>query len=163
MNIEFDILAPNFRQAKERWTEAPMLSSHYQALVDSYNGNSFTLIESIRSFIESVCLTTLGEFGKSMQKTDPTATEILVETLICLGFQNSRGTNKLDKVLSAYNRLTDALSDMRNENGPIAHGKDGFLDNITNNHMRAFLLIGDTLIGLLLSALEGKEPDLKFT
>jgi len=163
MDIEFDILVPNFRQAKERWSEAPTLSSHYQSLVDSYKSNSFTLIESIKSFIESVCLTTLVEFGKSMPTADPTTTEMLVETLRCLGFQNTRGASKLDKVLSAYNRLADALSEMRNENGPIAHGKDGFLDNLSNNQMRAFLFIGDTLVGLLLSALEGKEPDLKFT
>lgn len=163
MDIEFDILVPNFRQAKERWVEAPTLASHYQSLVDSYNSNSFTLIELIKSFIESVCLIILVEFGESMPTADPSITEMLVETLKCLGFQNTRGASKLDKVLSAYNRLADALSEMRNENGPIAHGKDGFLDNLTNNHMRAFLFIGDTLVGLLLSALEGKEPDLKFT
>jgi hypothetical protein len=98
-----------------------------------------------------------------MPNADPNTTEMLVETLKCLGFQNTRGASKLDKVLSAYNKLADALSEMRNENGPIAHGKDGFLDTLSNNHMRAFLFIGDTLVGLLLSALEGKEPDLKFT
>jgi abortive infection Abi-like protein len=163
MEIDFDILVPNFRQAKEHWSDAPTLSSHYQSLIDSYTTNSFTLIETIKSFIESVCLTILVEFGKSMPASDPSTTDMLVETLKCLGFQNTRGASKLDKVLSAYNRLGDALSEMRNEHGPIAHGKDGFLDNLSNNHRRAFLLIGDTLIGLLLSALEGKEPDLKFT
>jgi hypothetical protein len=163
MDIEFDILVPNFRQAKERWAEAPTLASHYQSLVDNYESNSFTIVETIKSFVESVCLTTLVEFGKSMPKSDPSTTDMLVETLNCLGFQNTRGASKLDKVLSAYNRIADALTEMRNEHGPVAHGKDGFLDNLTKNHMRAFLFIGDTLVGLLLSALEGKEPDLKFT
>lgn len=163
MEIEFDSLVPNFRQAIERWSEAPTLASHYQSLVDSYNSNSFSIIETIKSFIESVCLTILVEFGKSMPNADPNTTEMLVETLKCLGFQNTRGASKLDKVLSAYNKLADALSEMRNENGPIAHGKDGFLDRLSNDHVRAFLFIGDTLLGLLLSALEGKEPDLKFT
>lgn len=163
MDVELDMLVPNFRLAKEHWSEAPTLANHYQSLVDSYNSNSFSLIETIKSFIESVCLTILVEFGQSMPTADPSTTEMMVETLKCLGFQNTRGASKLDKVLSSYNRLADALSEMRNENGPIAHGKDGFLDNLSNNHMRAFLFIGDTLVGLLLSALEGKEPDLKFT
>lgn len=163
MDVEFDILVPNFRQAKERWSEAPTLTSHYQSLVNSYQSNSFSIIETIKSFIESVCLTILVEFGQSMPTAVPTTTEMLVEALRCLGIQNTRGASKLDKVLSAYNRLADALSEMRNENGPIAHGKDGFLDSLSKNHMRAFLFIGDTLLGLLLSALEGKEPDLKFT
>lgn len=163
MDIEFDVLVPNFRQAKERWAEAPTLANHYQSLVNSYNGNGFALIETIKSFIESVCLTILVEFGQPMPAADPTMTQLLVEALRCLGFQNTRGASKLDKVLSNYNKLADALSDMRNENGTVAHGKDGFLDNLTKDHIRAFLFIGDTLVGLLLSALEGKEPDLKFT
>jgi hypothetical protein len=29
--------------------------------------------------------------------------------------------------------------------------------------MRTYLYIGDAILGLLLSALEGKEPDLEFT
>jgi len=163
MDIDFDTLVPNFRLAKERWPEAPTLSSHYDSLVESYATNNFVLIEIIKSFIESVCLTILVEFGKSMPTSDPSTTDMLVETLKCLGFENTRGASKLDKVLSAYNRLAEALTEMRNENGQIAHGKDGFLDTLTNNHTRAFLFIGDTLVGLLLSALEGKEPDLIFT
>jgi hypothetical protein len=80
-----------------------------------------------------------------------------------LGLQNSRGASKLDKVLSAFNRLSDALSEMRNENGPVAHGKDGFLDAIEDDHARAFLHAGDAIVGLLLNALEGKQPNLLFT
>lgn len=129
----------------------------------SYSSSNFGLIETVKSFIESVCLTILVDFGKSMPSSDPSTTEMLVGTLKCLGFENSRGASKLDKVLSAYNKLADALSDMRNENGQIAHGKDGFLDSLTKNHTRAFLLAGDTILSLLLSALEGKEPELSTT
>ncbi len=142
MEIDLDTLAPNFRLAKERWSDAPTLSGHYQALADSFSSNSFGLIETVRSFIESVCLTILVDFGKTMPNSTPTTTEMFVETLKCLGLENSRGASKLDKVLSAYNRLADGLSDMRNENGQIAHGKDGFLDSLTKNHTRAFLLTG---------------------
>jgi hypothetical protein len=162
-NIDFDTLVPNFRQAQERWPHAPTLLSHYLSLVDSYSTNSFAIIEIIKSFIEAVCLTILVDFGKSMPTATPNTTEMLVETLKCLGLENSRGASKLDKVLSAYNRLADALTEMRNENGQIAHGKDGFLDPLTRDHTRAFLFIGDSLIGLLLSAIEGKDPDLKYT
>jgi hypothetical protein len=163
MEIDLDTLAPSFRLAKERWSDAPTLSGHYQALADSFSSNSFGLIETVRSFIESVCLTILVDFGKAMPNSTPTTTEMFVETLKCLGLENSRGASKLDKVLSAYNRLADGLSDMRNENGQIAHGKDGFLDSLTKNHTRAFLLAGDTILNLLLSALEGKEPELGTT
>ncbi len=163
MEPNFDTLVPNFRLAKERWPNAPMLSSHYQALVESYSSSNFGLIETVKSFVESVCLTILVDFGMSMPSPDPSTTEMLVETLRCLGFENSRGASKLDKVLSAYNRLADALSEMRNVNGQIAHGKDAFLDSLTKNYARAFLLAGDTILNLLLSALDGKEPELRTT
>lgn len=163
METEFDILAPNFRLAKERWPSAPTLSSHYQALVDSYYSNNFGLIETIKSFIESVCLTILVDDGMTMPSSDPSTTEMLVETLKCLGLENSRGASTLGRILSAYNKLADALSFMRNENGQIAHGKDGFLDSLTKNNTRSFLLVGDTILNLLLSALDGKEPELRTT
>ncbi|VAV95285.1 hypothetical protein MNBD_ACTINO02-2293, partial [hydrothermal vent metagenome] len=80
-----------------------------------------------------------------------------------LGLRNTRGANKLDKVLSGFNRLSDALAEMRNETGPVAHGKDGFLDPVTADHARVFLFVGDAILGVLLNAFEGKEPDLSVT
>lgn len=59
--------------------------------------------------------------------------------------------------------MSDALSEMRNENGPVAHGKDGFLDVIEEDHSRSFLHTGDAIVGVLLNALEGKQPNLLVT
>jgi hypothetical protein len=77
--------------------------------------------------------------------------------------QNSKGASKLDSVLSGFNKLADALTEMRNDNGPIAHGRDAFVDAVTVDHARAFLHTGDAILGLLLNALEGKQPDLTVT
>jgi hypothetical protein len=88
---------------------------------------------------------------------------LFIAALKALGLQNSRGASKLDKVLSAFNKMSDALSEMRNENGPVAHGKDGFLDAIEEDHARSFLHTGDAIVGVLLNALEGKQPNLLVT
>lgn len=66
-------------------------------------------------------------------------------------------------MLSAHNKLADALSEARNHDAPIAHGKDGFLDALTNDHLRLYLLTGDTILSLLLGALDGSEPNLIHT
>lgn len=161
--VPLDEIAPNFHQAKHRWPQAPTLANHYDAAVQSYEGNGHSLVETVKSFIECVCLTILGEFGKPMPSANPSTTELLVETLSVLGLKNTRGASKLDRVLSAHNKLADALSDMRNGVSPVAHGKDGFLDNLTGNHLRTYLLTGDTILGLLMAALDGKDPDLQFT
>ncbi len=163
MSSTFDMQLPHLRQALEHWPDAPTLANHYQAVVDSYESNQHGLIETMKSFIECVCLTILGDYGKPMPSASPSSTEMLVEALKVLGLHNTRGASRLDRILSAYNKLSDTLGDMRNENGPIAHGKDGFLDNLTQNHIKPYLFIADTILALLLGVLEGTEPNLKFT
>ncbi len=69
----------------------------------------------------------------------------------------------VQKVFSEFNKLTKALADVRNQTGPVAHGKDAFFDDLSKDHTRAFLFVGDAILGVVLSAIEGKEPNLKFT
>lgn len=59
--------------------------------------------------------------------------------------------------------MADALTWMRNNYDPGAHGKDGFLDTVTTNECRAYLVTADAILALLLAAYEGKEPDLLST
>jgi hypothetical protein len=98
-----------------------------------------------------------------MPSSEPSTTELLVAALDVLGLQNSPGASKLGKLLSAHNKLADALSEIRNEGCPVAHGKDGFLETLTSNERRAFLLTADTILAILLSAHDGTEPDLQHT
>ncbi len=158
-----DTVAPHFRHAMEHWPDAPTLRNHYSAVSESWDGTRHGLVETVKSFVECVCLTILGEYGKPMPSSSPSTTEMLVEALRLLGLQNTREGGNLSRVLSAHNKLADALSDMRDENGPVAHGKDGFLDSLTANQLRTYLVTADTLLALLLAALEGTEPDLQFT
>jgi hypothetical protein len=158
----FDAFVPQFRRAKERWPEAPTLATHYDAVVTSYGSSAYGIIASVKSFIECFCITILGEFGKSAP-SDASTTYLLGEALRTLGLDSGRGASKVGKLFSAHNRMADALNEMRNEHDPIAHGKDGFLDTLTTNECRAFLVTADTILALLLAAYEGTEPDLRYT
>lgn len=158
----FDAFVPQFHRAKERWAEAPTLATHYNAVVQSYEGKGYGIIASVNSFIQCVCITILGEFGKSTP-SDANTTSLLVEGLKTLGLDTGRGSSKFGKLLSAHNKMADALNEMRNEHDPVAHGKDGFLDVLTTNECRAFLVTADTILALILAAYEGTEPDLRFT
>jgi hypothetical protein len=159
----FDTFVPQFHRARERWPEAPTLAQHYTAVVESYQGSSHDIIASIKSFIECVCRTILGEFGKPAPASNSTTTYLLGEALKALGLENSRGASKLDEVLGAHNKMADALSFMRNNYDPGAHGKDGFLDTLTTNEHRAYIVTADSILALLLAAYEGTEPDLRYT
>lgn len=158
----FDAFVPQFRGAKERWPEAPTLATHYDAVVKSYESGAYGIIASVKSFIECICLTVLGEFGKTAP-SDASTTFVLGEALRALGLDSGRGASKVGKLLSAHNKMADALNEMRNEHDPVAHGKDGFLDVLTTNECRAFLVTADTILALVLAAYDGTEPDLRFT
>lgn len=157
------VALPNYRRASDRWPQAPALVHYHAAINHCIAGSGHGVAEHVKSFIECVCITIMGEFGEPLPSADPTSTQLLVAALRVLGLQNSRGASKLDKVLTAFNRMSDALSEMRNENGPVAHGKDGFLDAIEEDHARSFLHTGDAIVGVLLNALEGKQPNLLVT
>lgn len=159
----FDAFVPNFRKFKERWPNAPTLASHYSAVVESYEGSGLDIIATSKSFIECVCRTIIVELGRPDPRSDSTTTYLLGEALRALGLENSRGASKLDDVLSAHNKMADALTSMRNNYDPVAHGKDGFLDTLTTNEYRAYLVTADTILALLLAAYDGKEPDLLST
>ncbi len=160
---DLDALAGNYRRALEHWPDAPTLGTYHDALKASFEGTSHGLVELVKSFIESVCLTILSEFNEAMPSPTPSTTELLVAALRPLGFENTRGASKLDKVLSGFNKLADALSEMRNDHGAVAHGKEAFLDALSADHARAFLHAGDAILSVLLNALEGTEPDLTTT
>lgn len=160
---DLDALAPNYQRAQQRWPDAPTLAKCLDALRACFDTNAHGLVEHVKSFIESVCLTIMGELREPMPSAAPSSTDLLVAALGPLGLRSTRGASKLDKVLSGFNRLTDALTEMRNDNGPVAHGKDAFLDALTADHARAFLHTGDAILGVLLNALEGKQPDLTVT
>jgi|CXWL01.1.fsa_nt_gi hypothetical protein len=160
---DLDVLAPNYRRAQQRWPDAPTLAKCHESLKSCFAGNAHGMVEHVKSFIESVCLTIMGELREPMPSSTPSTTDLLVAALSPLGLRNSRGASKLDKVLSGFNRLTEALTEMRNDNGPVAHGKDAFLDVVTSDHARAFVHAGDAILSVLLNALEGKQPDLTVT
>lgn len=156
-------LSSNYHRATERWPGAPAIAEYYKAIENASKGSSHGVVEHVKSFVECVCLTILYELDLESPSATPSTTELLVEALKALGLQNTRGASKLDKVLSAFNKMSDALSEVRNESGPVAHGKDGFIDAISQSHARTFLHVGDALVGALMCAYDGTEPNILVT
>lgn len=163
MMPDLDALAPNYLRAQQRWPDAQTLANSHAALVRCFAGEAHGMVEHVKSFIECVCITITEELSAPISSLTPSLTDLLIAALDPLGLRNTRGASKLDKVLSAFNRLSDALTEMRNDNGPLAHGKGAFVDALTADHARAFVHTGDAILGVLLGALEGIQPDLAVT
>lgn len=164
MKRALDEVAPAFRAAYERWPHAPNLRQHYDDLVNTYEKEGSSLIELTKSFLETVCWTVINELGATPPASSaPSTTELLSCVLEALGLRDQRGVGPLGKVISAHNKLAEALNQLRNQDGTVAHGKDGFFDSLSNRHARVYLLSADSVIDLILSAYDGKQPNLRTT
>ena len=159
---DLDAVAPNYRRAQKRWPAASLLRTHYEALAACWTGTGHGLVEHVKSFVECVCRTILDERGVP-DEPRATNTRLLVVTLEALGLRRSQRAYAVDKVLSAFNKLSDALADVRNKQGPVAHGKSGFVDSLSADYRRVFLYVGDAILGLVLARDEGVNPDLLAT
>ncbi|WP_054683381.1 abortive infection family protein [Rhodothermus marinus] len=132
-----DDIAPAFRAAVERWPDAPNLQQHYRDLARAWEGEGSSVIELIKSFLECVCWTVLNELdAPKPDSSTPTTSELLSCVLDALGLRNQRGVGPLGKVISGHNKLVEGLNELRNQDGSVAHGRDGFVDAIANRHMR---------------------------
>jgi len=126
MNRALDDIAPAFRAACDRWPNASNLRQHYGDLARSYEEDGSSLIELIKSFLEAVCWTVINELGATPpDSSTPTTTELLSCVLDALGLRNQRGVGPLGKVISGHNKLAEGLNELRNQNGSVAHGRDG--------------------------------------
>jgi len=164
MSNTLDTVAPSFYAAKNRWPDAPNMQAHYADLAKTFDENGSSLLELCKLFLEMVCITVVNELGGTLPtSSSPTTTEILGCAMDVLGMRNARCASALGKVISGHNKLADGLSEARNNHGSVAHGKDGFLDAISDRHARVYLLSADTIISLILTAYEGVEPSILHT
>ena len=161
MTSVLDDIAPAFRAAITRWPDAPNLQTHFADLASTFENNGSSLVELSKSFVEMVCITIITELGEELPASSrPTTTELLGCALDALGIRNQRGSSALGTILSGYNKVSDGLTNVRNQEGSVGHGKDGFIDAISHRHARFYLLSADTIIALLLQAYDGVEPSI---
>jgi hypothetical protein len=75
------------------------------------------------------------------------------------------------KLISQHHRLTTTLGDLRNDAGPVSHGKDGFIEKLSVYHRRAAVLSADAIVAFLhqayreaeLNLLRSREPYERFS
>jgi len=161
MTSALDDIAPAFKAAATRWPDAPNIQAHYADLASTFESNGSSLIELCKSFLEMVCITIVTELGKDFpENSTPSTTEYLNCAFDALGIRSQRGASAIGKVFSGFNKISDGLTYIRDNEGSVAHGKDGFIDALSERHARVYLLSADTIIALLLQAYDGVEPSI---
>lgn len=155
---------PGIREACAHWPDAPMLQHTFQTLEASLRNSSDASIDAAKGLVECVCRVIIEELDNpesplKPQKDDVPITEwVSVATrLLKIGDIRHR---KFADLVKHHNNLADSLRQLRNEAGPISHGKDGFVQVLTEYHHRAAILSADALVTFLHQAYLEVELDL---
>lgn len=64
------------------------------------------------------------------------------------------------KLVSQHHKLTGTLGALRNDAGPVRHGKDAFIARLSSYHRRAAMLSADAIVGFLHHAYIESETNL---
>jgi len=57
--------------------------------------------------------------------------------------------NAFQKLVSQHHKLTETLRVLRDDAGPVSHGKDGFIERLSSYHRRAAVLSADAIVAFL--------------
>jgi hypothetical protein len=154
--------APSLKRPLVRWPNAPNLAARYDDLREGFHRGTDSVVEFCKGYLETVAITITKELGKT-PPTNGSLTEYVKAARDALGIEQAPGASQISKVLSSHNRMADALNALRNQEGTVAHGKDGYLDQMSEYHRRVYLLTADTIVSLLMEAYEGTQPSIRYT
>lgn len=154
--------SPGIRDACEYWRAAPMLQQTFEALERTLEQDNDACIDCAKSIVEVFCRIIVDELDSPIQPVKPKAAapdfgEWVGAAVRVLKLGENQNTKFL-KLVSQHHKLTTALGDLRNESGPVSHGRDGFLAKLSVHHRRSAVLSADALVTFLHQAyLEGQR------
>lgn len=152
------------REACTHWRDATMLQHTFKALEASLKSQSDASIDAAKGLVECVCRVIIDELDNPKsplkpQKEDVPITEWLSVAIRLLKLSDNRD-RKFADIIKHHNKLASSLRQLRNEAGPLSHGKDGFIQVLSAYHHRAAVLSADAIITFLHQAYLEADLDL---
>jgi Abortive infection C-terminus len=155
---------PAIRECCIYWRDAPMLQQTFDALEKSFSTDNDACIDSAKCIVEVVCQIIIGELDSPAFQIKPKeenpAFGVWVSAAVrALKLGDVRNA-AFQKLISQHHRLTTTLGDLRNDAGPVSHGKDGFIEKLSVYHRRAAVLSADAIVAFLHQAYRETELNL---
>lgn len=155
---------PGIREACLHWREAPMLQQTFEALERALAEDNDACIDCAKAIVEVVCRVVIDELDSPINPVKPKAASPdfgeWVGSAVRVLKLGENQNNKFLKLVSQHHKLTTALGDLRNDAGPVSHGRDGFLDRLSAHHRRSAVLSADAIVTFLHQAYLEAELDL---
>lgn len=155
---------PGIREACSHWRDAPMLQQTFEALERTLAEDNDACIDCAKAIVEVVCRVVIDELDSPINPVKPKAASPdfgeWVGSAVRVLKLGENQNNKFLKLVSQHHKLTTALGDLRNDAGPVSHGRDGFLDRLSAHHRRSAVLSADAIVTFLHQAYLEAELDL---
>lgn len=140
-----------------------MLQQTFAALENAVSKDNDACIDCAKAIVEVVCRIIIDELDSPIKPVKPKATspdfgEWVSSAVRVLKLGENRNSKFL-KLVSQHHKLTSALGDLRNDSGPVSHGRDGFLDKLSSYHRRSAVISADGIISFLHQAYLEAELD----
>jgi hypothetical protein len=165
---------PAIRECCAHWQDAQMLQQTFDALETSFSTDNDACIDSAKCIVEVVCQIIVDELDSPTlqikpKEASPSFGVWVAAAVRALKLGDIRHS-AFRKLISDHHRLTTSLGDLRNDAGPVSHGKDGFIEKLSIYHRRAAVLSADAIVAFLhqayretqLNLLRTREPYERF-
>jgi hypothetical protein len=155
---------PAIRECCAHWQDAPMLQQTFDALEQSFLTDNDACIDSAKCVVEVVCQIIVDELDTPAREIKPKEAAPsfgvwMAAAVRALKLGDVRHT-AFRRLISEHHRLTTTLGDLRNDAGPVSHGKDGFIEKLSVYHRRAAVLSADAIVAFLHQAYRETELNL---
>ena len=159
---------PAIRECCDHWNGAPMLQQTYEAMVTNFDEGNDACIDCAKSVVEVVCRIIVDELddpatSQKPKSETPSFGDWVTAAVKTLKLGNDPRDSAFQKLVSQHNKLTTSLGALRNDAGPVSHGKDGFIERLSVYHQRAAILSADAIVAFLHQAYREAEMNLART
>jgi len=155
---------PGIRECCAHWRDAAMLQQTFQALERAFAEENDACIDCAKSIVEVVCRAIIDELDNPISPSrppegTPSFSAWVSATIKVLKLGDVRN-DAFRKLISQHHKLTESLGALRNDAGPVSHGKDAFISRLSAYHHRAAVLSADAIVAFLHAAYLEAPPNL---
>ena len=129
-----------------------MLQHTFEALQASFESKSDASIDAAKGLVECVCRVVIDQLDDATSPLKP-RDEAPITQWVSAAIRLLRPGDVRDRqfadLIKHHNGLAESLRTLRNDAGPLSHGKDGFIEALTVYHQRAAILAADAIVAFL--------------
>jgi hypothetical protein len=149
------------------WHEANMLQHTFNALKSGIETKSDVTIDASKGIVECLCRIIIDELDDPTKPLKPDREDVPITEWVATATRllklSDIRNRKFADLIKHHNKIADSLRVLRNDAGPVSHGKDGFINSLSIYHHRSAVLAADALVTFLHQAYTEVEPNLMRT